>query len=56
MWIKKEIYEQLLAFLDRPYLYDIEQNNDKVTFLFVKGKNVYAFTTRSDANIQRIIN
>lgn len=56
MWIKKEIYEQLLALLDRPYLYDIEQVDDRVTFHFIKDKNVYSFTMRSDANIQRIIN
>ena len=56
MWIKKEIYEQLLALLDRPYLYDIEQVDDRVTFYFIKNKNVYSFTMRSDANVQRIIN
>lgn len=56
MWIKKEIYEQLLALLNRPYLYDIEQVDDKVTFHFIKNKNVYSFTTRSNADIQRIIN
>lgn len=56
MWIKKEIYEQLLALLDRPYLYDIEQVDDKVTFHFIKDENVYSFTMRSDAIVQRIIN
>lgn len=56
MWIKKEIYEQLLALLDRPYLYDIKKNGNLVTFYFIKGKNVYQFSALQSDEIERIIN
>jgi hypothetical protein len=56
MWISRKIYKQLLALLERPYLYDIEKNGNLVTFYFIKGKDVYQFTAMESDNIERIIN
>lgn len=56
MWISRKIYKQLLALLDRPYLYDIERNGNIVTFYFIKGDDVYQFSAMESDNIKRIIN